>query len=277
MPVDDDINNYKEKWYMNIEIKSIGHHKAFEKAVQEVKRNTGIYKLTYLSEVYYYNFSTPFKWIGKSGKKLINIVYDNIPPLFYRDEHYDRVISDFNHIITTAQISDLEKRLISVVDIYGMIDRSTPLHIRFLLCVIALEALLLGKEDRDHIRKNLTEKITCLIGGSRELLYTFYNLVQNTSTDDNIAEKKMEARTYLRKKIHKIYDKRSKFAHSGVSNKKSKNVTQEDYDLVCHILRWIVGTLLQLRNKGIKHIENKSKNSVLEDKGSLDVYIQKYS
>ena len=49
-----------------------------------------------------------------------------------------------------------------------MIDESTPLHIRFMLCMTALEGLLLSNPGEDYLRLEFAEKITFLIGDSEE-------------------------------------------------------------------------------------------------------------
>jgi hypothetical protein len=53
------------------------------------------------------------------------------------------------------EITDLEVRMLNAIEIFGMIDSSTPLHVRFMLCIISLERLLHSKGDKDYLTWNL--------------------------------------------------------------------------------------------------------------------------
>ena len=82
---------------------------------------------------------------------------------FWRHPLHDQSIAPINQIFVKPNPNDLEKRILSAIDVYGLIEPSTPKHVRFLFCVVALESLLLGKSDRDYLRWKIAEKISFLI------------------------------------------------------------------------------------------------------------------
>ena len=183
-----------------------------------------------------------------------------IPRLFFitfaRDPSLDSVIHEINTIIAKGnEITDLEARILNAIEIFGMIDDSTPLHVRFMLCILSLEGLLLSKRDKDYLRWKLSEKIAFLIGDSKEWFIRFYKL---EDADESVLTKQYalkglsEARIALTKKVQELYDKRSGFTHRGISKKKEENeIVYDDYEQIWFILRSCISGLLQLQRSGI--------------------------
>lgn len=68
-----------------------------------------------------------------------------------RIDLFDQKVRDITKIGINKHTSELEKRVLNAIDIFGLSDDATALEIRFLLCVIALEGLLLSEGDKDFI------------------------------------------------------------------------------------------------------------------------------
>ncbi len=275
---------YRQKdWFMFVEVKSVGWNKAIEKAILVARRNLNIYKLVYFTESYHEHIVGPrppldyyfsIKNGGRMGGAHAGGSFGR--PLFRVDSaSLDGMISDVNLIMHKTNRSELEKRILNTVDVIGMIDESTPLHIRFMLCIVALEGLLLAKGDRDYLGWKLAEKISFLLADSAAWNLTTYNIdpeKKRVLTKKFIMKRLAESRIRLNDLVHDLYDKRSSFAHSGLGKKQtSKEITADDYDKASLIVRWVVEKLLELRNSGITHIAKKKE----PDNNSLDVYIQK--
>ena len=84
------------------------------------------------------------------------------PSTFSRDRTYDNIILQINEVISklhSSKLSDLEGRILNSIELHSMISSDTPFHINFVLCVIALECLVLDKSDRDYIGLKLTKKL----------------------------------------------------------------------------------------------------------------------
>jgi len=154
-------NKHNECWYMHITIESVGDNKAIEKAYEQYQRNISIYKFAYLSGSYFPKkgqYRT--RYVAKISDRFLNVAYDFTPYELNRNEEYDNLVSSLSEIVTGKETTDLKVRIIGVIDLYGMIQEDTPLHIRFTLCVIALESVLLSGDDKDSsIRKKLAEKL----------------------------------------------------------------------------------------------------------------------
>lgn len=265
----------KNESYMYVRVESTGYFKAEEKAFIAAKRNANILKLilgahnTHFSKPrspFYYCWNNPNRKLSGGGKG----------PMWrenelYRVEFMDDRVAEINTIINNTSPSKLEKKILNVIDIHGLIDDETPLHVSFLLCIICLESLLLDKSDEDHLGSRLAEKLAFLIGNSKYWYFRHYNLPFETDvTDKEIQDKLVESRIGLERKIRDFYDKRSGFAHSGLSSG-SDEVTEDDYSMAGSFLRLVIEKLLKLTKDGITHIASETKN----DEHSLDFHIKK--
>ncbi len=259
--------------YMKITIKSIGEYKAREKAFSEVKRNYNIFKIVDgirddtedKSPFYYYMYATKQKrgLLNESNDFEFHIV---------KSKFHDKQIKKINKIFIKKNPTELEQRILNAIDVYGLIESDTPLHVKFLLCIIGLESLLLGKNDRDYLGMKIAEKVTFLLYDVHWWLKEIYNIPISDMDKINqsfVEKHKLESRLKLHKKIQDFYDKRSSLAHEGVRYSK-KNITKDDYDWASYFLRWTVETLLNKIGK-YTHIAKKNK----EDKKYLDLFFQK--
>jgi hypothetical protein len=279
--LDNYVKRREQEWYLHIQVQSVGHYKAREKAITNAKRNVNILKLIYNphGSLFDYNIQSPFDYlfqidgsIGPGGgyqHKMQSIFFSRIDAL-------DKMVGDMTSIMNSKNPTALDRRILNVVDVFGLIDDLTPLHVRFLLCIVSLENLLL--DERDYLGWKLAEKISYLVGDTRAWFATHYKIdfgdeqkLKDMFTGENIAR----ARIALDETIHDFYDKRSDFAHRGLESKPSKRITVNDYYLASSILMWTVEKLLELRrDKNIDHIPNDPRDG-REDNASLNYYLQK--
>ena len=161
---------------------------------------------------------------------------------------------------------------VSAIDIYGMMEEQTPIELKFLLSVMAIERLLLGKDDRDFLGWKLREKVAILLGDTPGWLKTYLGKSpKDTLTEKECNESRAAARAELARRVGVIYDKRSALVHPG-----EEEVTEDDFRLVSLLFRWSLSRIIRLYSeKGISRI---SKTSSV-DLESLDGFIEsmKYS
>lgn len=137
-----------------------------------------------------------------------------------------------------------------MIDLFINIDSNTPLNIRFMLCVISLEALLISKDDRDYLGWKLSEKVSFLLGTSEFWMRTYHKIgfdhifPYHVQIPNTVIKKVSDNRRSLNYKMRKLYNKRSGFAHGGKSNK--EQITGEDYTLAYTIVRLTIFQMLNL-------------------------------
>ena len=269
---------------MYLEVESVGQNKARKKAILEARRNINILKIVYdiHGTLFDLHAESPFDYIYHMDKsKSTGGGYRNHgkETIFVRRDFLDQMVSDITSMRINKHPSDLEKRLLNAVDIFGLVDDATPLHIRFLLCIIALEGMLLAEGEKDYLGWKLSEKVAFLLGDTPAWIVTFYRIppedVRTSLTDDYINKKRSSARSALDRQMKKFYGKRSGFAHGGLEADKSKKISSDDYNMISSILRWTIEKLIELHKSGINHIATKDKEKISEDASSLDAYIEK--
>jgi hypothetical protein len=251
-----------------------------KKAALEVRRNINILKLVYdnaQDAPFDFGIESPFDYEyivdGKrSGGHYIN---RHRRTIFSRIDVFDQMVTDITNMRINKHTSEIEKGVLNAIDIFGLSDSATALEIRFLVCVTALEGLLLSKDDKDYLGWKLSEKVAFLVGDTREWIATFYNIPLKdrvtTLTDDYINQERVSARKALYRCMKKLYSKRSGFTHGNLESDKEKRITINDYDMISSILIEIIKKLTQLHKNGrIKHIASRSE----EDKSSLDHHIE---
>jgi hypothetical protein len=252
--------------------------KAYELVFQEAKRNINILKFVFWddgtfvftpeSAPFDYCFSidgSNFADFGEGGRS-------RAPPLI-RDAWHDDIVRAINLVFNKPARSTIESRIIDAIEILGMADSNTPIHIKFLLRIMALEGLLLT--EKDNIASKLAERISYLIGDSKEWLQMYKGLlsINKMSFDEKVTDEILLARVSLDKIVKTLYTKRSGFAHGGLSDEK-KTISLNDYHLVSFILRQVMLRLIALSQE-ITHISDSTGEKILGDIGSLDVYIKK--
>ena len=261
------IDSYNENdWFMLIEVNSKGVHNASIIAIREYRKNICIHNICSGSIKYADNLTKfisrqEYK-VEKNGEPIIHI-YSPAGFHLSTTPEIDIKVTKFNEIIK-PNLSEIERRIIKVLDITSIIDEDTQLHVRFLLFTIALETLLLGKDDRDYLRKKFAEKITYLIGIKYALKVV--NVEEVVSNNNIIDELKLILN--LEKKITTFYDNRSIIAHSGIND----NINTKDVEDIATILIIIIEKLFDLiETEKLTHISKTSIN----DNASLDFYMSK--
>lgn len=271
-------------WFMLLEVTANGHFKATEKAIQALRRNLSAAKVIYFTETYFQEIaasSSPFKYFASTRASDYVQAWGEPQKAFhriivFRYASYDEEISKINAVINSENRNELQERILNAIDVFGMIESSTPLHIRFMLCIIALEGMLLSKDDRDYLGWKLAEKISFLLGDSWAWMATTYNIgheQSETITPEFIAKNTPEARIMLSDKVKELYNKRSSFAHHGIGGKKKKGdgLNGEDYDMASLLVRWTITKLLEMLDNGITHLAKQKKM----DGQSLDYELEK--
>jgi hypothetical protein len=276
--------------YMHIRINATGKDKAREIAIQNVNRNISIYKLVYLKEWYYdiyYRTISHFDYYSCPDEHNPDpergIQESTTHQLDYalsidRDTELDNVISDINNITSKGEnLNELEKKILNVIDIYGPINNSTPLHIRFLICISCLEGLLLSRDDRDYIGLKFAEKIAFLLGTSEYWICTHHKIgyehliPHHVPIPNELKHRTAENRRNLFYKMRDLYGKRSGFTHGKKGKKDTEDsITEEDYSLLYSILRHSFIMVLNLLDKGFTHVSKRDH----DDRKYLDLYIE---
>lgn len=85
-----------------------------------------------------------------------------------RIDLFDQMVREITKMGINKHTSELEKRVLNAIDIFGLSDDATALEIRFLLSVIALEGLLLSEGDKDYLGWKLSEKVAFLVADTSE-------------------------------------------------------------------------------------------------------------
>lgn len=269
---EDWIKQRKKDAHMKIIVKANGEYKAKEKAFSEIKRNYNIFKIIDgISEDMQDN--SPFHYSAYDTQQKIGWLNERHVSKFHitKWEFHDKQIKKINKIFNKKNPSELEQRILNAIDVYGLIESDTPLHVKFLLCIIGLESLLLGKDDRDYLGTKIAEKVTFLLSDVHWWLMKIYDITFDESdkiTERFIKKHKTNSRLLLHKKIKEFYKKRSELAHEGLNLKKS--ITRNDYSWASNFLRWTVEILVEKTDE-YTHIAQKSK----DDEKSLDLYFQK--
>lgn len=262
----------KREMYFCTDVKALGYGKAMEVATRIANQSLNIIKTLYIIDV---KKLTRCFWIAKTGIGGYDTEFTPQEPDWYRYKKIPELegfVATLSNMIRKEDTSELARRCLSAVDIFGMIERETPLEVRFLLSVIPLEGILLGKNDKDYLGMKLREKVTILLGDTPYWLRTC--LGKESPTEEERSNNRVPARIELAKRISEMYGKRSGFAHA---DDEPEKVTESDCIFASEIFRLTLQRILSLYEKeGINRIAKK--NDTL-DKKSLDYFIEslKYS
>ncbi|HEV8405052.1 MAG TPA: hypothetical protein VGQ13_04005 [Nitrososphaera sp.] len=195
------------------------------------------------------------------------------PPKVKRVKEQDDKIAIFTEMLSQHNNdSELDEAIIDVISLTGMIDESTPLHVRFLLHMIALEELLIGDGPKENIQYKIAERVTLLLASRASYILDYSG--SRTFTRSSTPRREIDERIQLNKKIKDLYGKRSTFAHSGTRGS-DEPISEDDYRVAVFILHEIINKFLFLRGLGIKGIRKNPKAGSKLDNTSLDGYIEK--
>lgn len=198
-------NAVNQNYYMQIQVKSIGQHKARGEAVFQLKRNVNILKFVYDMQNYQHLFQSPSPFDYCCEVDKIGFIDSELAtefsrsPIIGRQDIFDK-ISEINEITNNPNREDIDNRILNAIDVFGMIEDSMPLNVRFMLCTIALEGLLLSDDDKDYLNWKLAEKLTFLLGiGSYGFILAFDIEPNNRAilTEEYMARNLVESRIRL--------------------------------------------------------------------------------
>jgi len=247
--------------YFCLEINSFGREKAKLLASEKANKSLNILKAVYMVHL------SPLKegkycvlereWYGETGVKRWQWQSHMLK--------FDGLINSINEIYSKDKSNKLEDRIKSAVDTFGLINMTTPLELKFLLTVISMEGLLIGK--RDYLRLRFREKVALLLGDSLEWLAFFLKKKMYEITEEEVNKNLVNSRIELSRMMSDVYDKRSQLAHLTVrsSDKSKEKITDGDFLFAEWIFNLLLRKLLDLRlTQGINRIEKDKKGDSLE-------------
>ena len=258
-------------WFIQIILKAFGQHKAIENAIKAANQCFSIYRLIYLrpSNIYFpERMIPPFRYVGRHHDQILSVGYDFSDSGFERMKSNDKSVSELGNLVVKSDRSEIENRIVNAVDFLSLIGEVNPLRMKFLMCIIALEGLILSGEDKEYgLRKKLSEKIALLILQPRGLTSTVNYLDLDRETKPKSL---VEARVLVARKLEKVYDKRSALAHLRA---KDNEIALSEFDFAMRVLRLAILELNKLSKNGITHIGKKG--GLLQDLKSLEFYFEK--
>lgn len=265
----------KRDSYMHISVKAIGKEKAQEKAIVKLRRNHNILKLVVGNNVRSHQHpSTSFFYCLDTTPTHVGLISDEFESKFniWKPKISNNYIKKINLIFNKRNPTELEQRILNAIDIYGQIEPDTPLNVQFLLCIIGLESLLLGKDDRDYLGVKIAEKISFLLADVKWWQKEIYKIPFHKFSKVNnsfVKKHQYDSRIKMNQKVKEFYGKRSKIAHTGVPSS-NKPITEDDYEWASNFLRWSIELVLPMTKK-YTHIAKNSNN----DTKYLDLHFQK--
>lgn len=264
----------KRDAYLKISIRALGSDKAQEKAFAQMNKNYNIYKILTgtrddLSHAPFYFCMRDCATNGLMLNEAEQIKW-NISKFPYFDEHVKKI----NKIFNKKKISEIEERILDTIEVYGLIESNSSIHVKFTLCITALETLLMGDNEKDYLGLKLAQKISFLLADIpwwlKEQHDIPFNKMPSTINQEFIDKHLAESRLELYTKVKGFYKKRSKFSHTGKKKKPSETITKNDYQWASYFVQWSVETMINLSKK-YTHM-SKSDN---KDKKSLELYFEK--
>ena len=159
----------------------------------------------------------------------------------FREDVFLKTLKILSKITNKDKKSNLEKKLLNSLKIYGLSRHSRRLENRFLMLISACESLLLSKNDRDYLGFKLREKTAFLL------------------------LKKGDGRRDLYNRMGKFYDMRSRLVHDGETN-----MSKDDLMYLEDIYLHLIIKMTQLTKKYSK-MEKKSNE---KDKHGIEDYIE---
>ncbi|HZW55932.1 MAG TPA: hypothetical protein VFF30_06555 [Nitrososphaerales archaeon] len=140
----------KKDWFLRLQVKTIGWIDAMEKAQLGAKRAINAYELVTESAEFSKGFIDSFGFLPDSGFYMLSDTTEEkqhyriveVPHFIGRMPNDEQAVDDMTLILRKYNPSELEQRIIAAIDTFGMITENTPLNVKFMLKVIAMEAPL---------------------------------------------------------------------------------------------------------------------------------------
>ncbi|MDD5446296.1 MAG: HEPN domain-containing protein [Methanocellales archaeon] len=246
------LEDYKKKhisrhWICR-RLDGVGHYRLSEEAYKKVNDDLNILRIAYKHnrEVITLNHKDFFYFDPET--KLPSSSHVIINTILYL-ESVDSEIELLNSIFLKDedQKSDIDHRIANSLNLYGLMTTVTPIEIKFILVMTALEGLLLGNDDINYLGKRLSEKIAFIIGKDRESRMSIYDTMKE------------------------MYTKRSSFSHQKQKKKVKEMITESNFQYLSNTFMRVVRRMLELQKEfNITTIEEEDK----ADTKSLNEYIK---
>ena len=263
----------KRDAYMKISVMASGSYKAQEKAFAQMNQNYNIYKIIYGTMD---DFSRPpfyFCMHDCATNDMILNEAEQIKWDIVKSQYFDEQVERINKIFNKKDPTELEQRILAAIEVYGLIESNSSIHVKFFLCIAALETLLLGN-DKDLLGTKLAQRITFLLADTPWWLKKQFNIpldkMRATINQKFIDEHLLESRLELHNKIKKFYNKRSKFAHAGKEGKPSESITEADYRWASYFVQLSIYSVIN-HSKKYTHL---TKSGTKDDK-CFELYFEK--
>lgn len=243
-------------WFMYIKVNSKGLIKARTRGIKDAERNLNIYKLLGYQEFPSVDGSIPnfrhtyyVKW--PRGDSYFNPTNTSDLFLNLSKENYDSILQ-VNKIVNSKNNNEIESRILTAIDILGLINENTSAEIIILFCIISLEKLLMDKEDKETLGWKLSERVSFLISDNPMWINFLYDLKsKRIRTAIRINKKKIfDSRIKLNKRMKHLYGLRSSVTHAGNS---SNTISPDDIYTCYLIVILVIDKLLILLKEGIKN------------------------
>jgi len=274
------LGSRKKYWYLRTRVSSIGSARAVQKALVVANRSIALARLfflyddAYLSQGVEHSFEGWYGFFDDGNVISSRQTGDKKMPLL-RISLLDEEIHSANEVLKTDHPTDLDECIINTIDVFGLIRPGSPLNVRFLITVIAIESLLAGEESEDSISSRLSERIASLLGDAPAWMIMKYGIKREELTEEYINSHLADSRIALQSEFKKIYSKRSGVAHEGLPSE-DRGISKEDYNLANTLLRFALQRLLQLRRAGV--INRIGRGTKPDEKSLIDYLNQlKYS
>lgn len=248
----------KESWYLRTATESIGRTRAFEKALENAKRAFNVASLFYLHGSFHSSREpehTFKRWYGFSPQMRVASRYGfhHEEPLI-RVDVLDETIESASRVLKAEKPTELEEAIVNSLDVSGLISAETPLYIRFLLTVIAIESLLMHGESQESISSKLAERVAVLLGDTPAWMIEAFAVKREELTSEFVKAHLAESRIRLQNAFKILYGKRSGAAHEGLQSE-GRLVSEEDYGQANMLLRFSLMMLFKLKeSNGLERV-----------------------
>ncbi|HEY6536115.1 MAG TPA: hypothetical protein VIY08_10050 [Candidatus Nitrosocosmicus sp.] len=194
---------------MYIKLESVNIETGIQEAIRESKSLNSLFKIfclyydgnIILQAPIYYKYRNNNNSIVIEHKPLMDFSH----PLFMTDLT-DKMQDPYLISIYKRNLEDLhplEQKIKKNMDILGLIDKHTPIGLKFTLVVIALESLLVtgSRENYRSISHELKEKVCLLMGACEE----YYSFIIEKRLNKNIKLDSIDQKKIIFHKESKIY------------------------------------------------------------------------
>ena len=115
-----------------------------------------------------------------------------------------RYIDTISKIKDKLERTDFEESIVGVMDIFGMINESSTLHVKYMLCMISIESLLISSKQ-ESIAYKIGEKISFLVADEDWIKYAYPDLIASFKLKIDNSMSITEKRIFLNRIFGKLY------------------------------------------------------------------------